>query len=117
MQKVRKLRPGWKVGLLSSVALGDITHLDVDFLGLNSRAATKRLIERAHQSQIQVYVWTVNDPLNISAMISRGADGLITDAPDVALTVLQQRSELNLSESLMLELAHIFGYRVRPLEQ
>ena len=117
VQKVRKLRPGWKVGLLSSVALGDITQLDVDFLGLNSRAATKRLIERAHQSQIQVYVWTVNDPLNISAMISRGADGLITDAPDVALTVLQQRSELNLSESLMLELAHIFGYRVRPLEQ
>ena len=117
VQKVRKLRPTWKVGLLSTFALGDITKLDVDFLGLNSRAATKRLIERAHKNKIDVYVWTVNDPIEISTMISRGADGLITDAPDVALTVLEQRGKLGLSERLMLDLAHIFGYRVKSLEQ
>lgn len=117
VQKVRKLRPTWKIGLLSTVALGDITKLDVDFLGLNSRAATKRLIERAHKNEMEVYVWTVNDPIEISTMISRGADGLITDAPDVALTVLEQRGELSLTERLMLDLAHIFGQRVPPLEQ
>jgi glycerophosphoryl diester phosphodiesterase len=117
VEKVRKLRPTWTVGLLSTVALGDITKLDVDFLGLNSRAATKRLIERAHKNQIDVYVWTVNDPIEISTMISRGADGLITDVPDVALTVIKQRGTLSLSERLMLDLAHIFGYRVKSLEQ
>jgi len=117
IQKVRKLRPHWRVGLLSTVALGDITQLDVDFLGLNSRAATKRLIERAHQNDIDIYVWTVNDPIDISTMTSRGVDGLITDAPDVARNILHQRKELKPSERLMLELAHIFGKRSAIKEQ
>ena len=117
VQKVRKLRPTWKIGLLSTVALGDITQLDVDFLGLNSRAATKRLIDRAHQNDIDIYVWTVNDPIDISTMTSRGVDGLITDAPDVALDVLRQRKNLTSSERMMLELAHIFGTRSPISEQ
>lgn len=117
VQKVRKLRRSWRVGLLSTVALGDITKLDVDFLGLNSRAATKRLIERAHQNDIDIYVWTVNDPIDISTMTSRGVDGLITDAPSVALDVLRQRKELTTSKRLMLELAHIFGKRDSIREQ
>ncbi|MEO1855873.1 MAG: glycerophosphodiester phosphodiesterase family protein, partial [Rubritalea sp.] len=81
MQKVRKLRPDWKIGLLSTVALGDITKLDVDFLGLNSRAATPKLVKRAHANSIEIFVWTVNTKLDISAMTSRGVDGLITDTP------------------------------------
>jgi len=117
IQKMRKLRPEWKIGLLSTVALGDITKLDVDFLGLNSRAATKLLIERAHQNNIEIFVWTVNDPIDISTMTSRGVDGLITDAPDTAFRVLEQRKDLKPSERLMLELAHIFSKRSRNLEQ
>lgn len=117
VQKVRQLRPDWKVGLLSTVALGDITQLDVDFLGLNSRAATKMLINRAHQNGIEIYVWTVNDPLDISTMASRGVDGIITDAPDRAIKVLKQRKELTPGERLMLELAHIFGKRAGAIEQ
>ncbi len=117
VQKVRKLRPEWKVGLLSTVAIGDITSLDVDFLGLNSRAATKRLIDRAHRNGIDIFVWTVNDPIDISTMTSRGVDGLITDAPARAFSVLEQRKELNPSERLMLELAHIFGRRSKAIEQ
>lgn len=117
VQKVRKLRPDWKIGLLSTVAVGDITKLDVDFLGLNSRAATKRLINRAHKNNIEIFVWTVNDPIDISTMTSRGVDGLITDVPDVALRTLDQRKDLKPSERLMLELAHIFGKRAPSIEQ
>lgn len=117
VQKVRKLRPDWKVGLLSTVAVGDITKLDVDFLGLNSRAATKHLIERAHRNSIEIYVWTVNDPIDISTMTSRGVDGLITDTPETAFNVLAQRKELKAGERLILELAHIFGKRTAINEQ
>lgn len=117
VQKVRQLRPDWKVGLLSTVALGDITKLDVDFLGLNSRAATKSLIRRAHRNNIEIYVWTVNDPIDISTMASRGADGLITDDPATARQVIQQRHELDPGERLLLELAHIFGKRPPASQQ
>ena len=117
IQKVRKMRPDWKIGLLSTVALGDITKLDVDFLGLNSRAATPKLVKRAHDNAIQVFVWTVNTPLDISAMASRGVDGLITDTPTTAQEVLQQRAELEPNQRLLLELAHTFGRETNDLIQ
>ncbi len=117
MQKVRKLRPDWKIGLLSTVALGDITKLDVDFLGLNSRAATPKLVKRAHANDIEIFVWTVNTPLDISAMTSRGVDGLITDTPTTAKEVLQQRAELQPNQRLLLELAHTFSREASDLIQ
>lgn len=117
MQKFRKLRPDWKIGLLSTIALGDITKLDVDFLGLNSRAATPKLVQRAHDNDIQIFVWTVNTPLDISAMASRGVDGLITDTPTTAQEVLQQRAELEPNQRLLLELAHTFGRETNELIQ
>lgn len=109
VQKMRELRPEWKLGLLSTVALGDITKLDVDFLGLNSRAATPSLIKRAHDRDIDIYVWTVNAPLDISAMTSRGVDGIITDTPTTVQSVIQQRADLTPGQRLLLELAHTFG--------
>jgi len=117
MQKFRQLRPDWKIGLLSTVAIGDITQLDVDFLGLNSRAATPKLVKRAHDNDIQIFVWTVNTPLDISAMASRGVDGLITDSPTTAQEVLKQRAELEPNQRLLLELAHTFGRETNDLIQ
>ena len=37
VQKPRSLRPSWRVGLLSSVAIGDLTQLDADFFAINGR--------------------------------------------------------------------------------
>lgn len=117
VQKMRQLRPKWKLGLLSTVALGDITKLDVDFLGLNSRAATPSLVKKAHSKDIDIYVWTVNTPLDISAMTSRGVDGIITDTPTTVQNVIQQRAELTPGQRLLLELAHTFGRGTNELIQ
>jgi glycerophosphoryl diester phosphodiesterase len=42
-------------------------------------------------------------------MIGRGVDGLITDRPALARSVLQQRAEMSPAERLMIELAETFG--------
>ncbi len=42
-------------------------------------------------------------------MIGRGVQGLITDRPDVARSVLVQRAEMSLPERLLIELAGTFG--------
>lgn len=114
VRTIRRLRPEWPVGLLSSVALGDLTRLDVDFLGLNGRAATPALIERARDAGIDVHVWTINDPVEMSAMISRGVDGLITDEPERARTVMEQRAAMTPGGRLLLELAARFGATPPP---
>lgn len=105
---LRRLRPGWKVGLLSSVAIGKLAHLDVDFLALNGRAATRHMIRQAHKRGKQVMVWTVNDTVAMASMIGRGADGLITDEPALAGEVLEKLGELEPSQRLLLQLADFF---------
>lgn len=105
---MKRLRPEWKVGLLSSVAVGDLAKLDVDFLALNARFATRQLVRHMHKQGKEVFVWTVNDPLGISTMASRGVDAIITDEPALAVSLLRERSQLDPHERMLLALAELF---------
>ena len=92
IQKIRALRQNWTIGLLSAKAIGNLAELDVDFLAVNMSMAEPRLIRRAHASGKRVFVWTVNDPVSMSRMMSLGVDGIITDEPAMARAVLEIRS-------------------------
>jgi len=94
LRKAAVLRPDWTRGLLNTVSVGDLTRLDLDFLALNATAATPSTIRRAHNRGMQVFVWTVNDPVQMSVMLSRGVDGLITDQPALARRVMEYRDTL-----------------------
>jgi glycerophosphoryl diester phosphodiesterase len=117
VQQIRSLRPDWKVGLLSSVNVGDITRLDVDFLALNAAFVDRALIRRVHRQGKQILVWTVNEPAAMLTMLGRGVDGMITDHPAAAVSLLQQRAELSPPERLLLQLAGLFGRELQYPEQ
>ena len=40
--------------------------------------------ERVHRSGMELNVWTVNDPDQITQMVELGVDGIITDKPELA---------------------------------
>ena len=82
---------------------------NADFLAVNAAFADRRLIQSAHAAGKQVYVWTVNDASTMSVMMSRGVDGLITDEPALARSVLAWRVEMSPAERLLLELAGVMG--------
>ena len=84
IQKARAMRPDLRNGVLAATAVGDLAGLETDFLAVNVGLATPKLIRSAHAAGKDVYVWTVNDPLTMSRLISQGVDGLITDEPAVA---------------------------------
>jgi glycerophosphoryl diester phosphodiesterase len=44
---------------------------------------------------MKVYVWTINDPVQMSVMMSRGIDGIITDEPALARQVMELRRQLS----------------------
>jgi len=46
------------------------------------------IIAAAHGASLEVNVWTVNEPSELASFAEAGADGLITDVPDVAVSVL-----------------------------
>ena len=108
IKKMRELRPGWEVGLLSTVALGNVIGLDVDFLALNAKSTSRAKVRTIQDRDKQVMVWTVNDAIGMSVMFSRGVDAIITDEPALAVSVLEQRLELNPAERLLMYLAYVF---------
>ena len=49
LSKAKELRPNWPHGLLNTTSIGDLTRLDLDFLALNSVAASWAMINSLHK--------------------------------------------------------------------
>ena len=109
VQKIRALRPDWTIGLLSAKAIGDLTSLDVDFLAVAMGMASPGFVRRSHEQGKQVFVWTVNDAVSLSRMMSLGVDGVISDEPALAREVIADRAGLNSAERLLMHTAILFG--------
>ena len=114
IKKFKTLRPEWRTGLLLTKAIGNLSKLDVDFLAVNTAMATSGFIRRTQSTGKQVYVWTVNDQVSMSRMMSLGVDGIITDEPELTRNVLTERMDLNSIERLMIHTAVILG---KPVPQ
>ncbi|HWO78278.1 MAG TPA: glycerophosphodiester phosphodiesterase [Bacillus sp. (in: firmicutes)] len=48
------------------------------------------IIENAHNRGMRIYYWTINDKETMEKLIDRGADGIITDRPDLLLEILAE---------------------------
>lgn len=116
VQKMQALRPDWRTGVLAATAVGDLAGLDADFIAVNTTMAGPRLVDKISAAGKDLYVWTVNDPLEMSQMISMGVDGLITDEPALVRQVLAVRARLNTAERLILWLSQELGLQLNPKE-
>ena len=54
---------------------------------------TQEFVDYAHEFDIQVHVWTVNEAASMEALLRRGVDGIITDYPDRLLQCIQQHKQ------------------------
>ncbi|MBE9476789.1 MAG: glycerophosphodiester phosphodiesterase, partial [Proteobacteria bacterium] len=113
MARMKAIRPNWRVGLLAATAIGDLSKVEADFLAVSTASASAGFIARARKAGKDVYVWTVNDPLAMSRMMSRGAVGLITDEPAMAVETIAARRDTPLVGRLMLEAADLIGLDVK----
>lgn len=52
--------------------------------------ATKLLINTLHRHNMAVHYWTINDPDQMRILIELGADGIITDYPDVLQNIIKE---------------------------
>ncbi len=113
--EAKALRTDWKMGVLLAVAVGDILRLEADFYAVPTSVATRGFIRAAHRRGRAVHVWTVDDPVRMSALVSRGVDNLITGYPAVARDVLAEREAMGPVERLLVDLAADLGIvRMRP---
>lgn len=116
VKKMLELEPDWRTGVLAATAVGDMAGLDGDFVALSMGRATPWLTRSIQEAGKDLYVWTVNDPLEMSKMISMGANGLITDEPALAQQVLDFRAGLSTPERLVLWMSEELGLSIDAKE-
>jgi glycerophosphoryl diester phosphodiesterase len=49
---------------------------------------TRRFVDAAHNRNLQVHAWTINEQDDMRRLIGLGVDGIITDYPDRLLQLL-----------------------------
>jgi glycerophosphoryl diester phosphodiesterase len=54
---------------------------------------TSKLVNYAHKNNIAVHYWTINDTDRMIFLKNIGADGIITDIPDVAYELLKAENK------------------------
>jgi glycerophosphoryl diester phosphodiesterase len=52
--------------------------------------STKLLVDTLHRHNMAVHYWTINDPDEMRRLIELGCDGIITDYPDVLMTIIAE---------------------------
>jgi glycerophosphoryl diester phosphodiesterase len=59
----------------------------------NATLVTPRLLDAAHRAGVAVHVWTIDDPIEMAALLDLGVDGLMSDYPDRLQGVVVGRSQ------------------------
>ena len=83
--------PAETAKLALSARLGRTTSIKADALQIPERVVNGRLVEAAHDSGVQVHVWTVDDPAAMHRLLDLGVDGIMSDRPDTLVQVVADR--------------------------
>jgi glycerophosphoryl diester phosphodiesterase len=52
----------------------------------------RKFIDAAHRADLQVHVWTIDDPIEMKRLLNLGVDGIMTDRPAILKQILQERN-------------------------
>ncbi|MCL2058216.1 MAG: glycerophosphodiester phosphodiesterase [Oscillospiraceae bacterium] len=89
---IKKLCPGVKTGILYDCYLVDVwkyaAGIGADYIHPHYQVLDRACVESCHRHNIGVNAWTADDEADIKCLLDMGADAVITNKPDVALTLL-----------------------------
>ena len=91
IRKAKSLNNQIKTGyIFGKMPKEDIFSGEFEVLSIHKRLATKELVKKAHLSNKEVHVWTVNEPKEMKKLIDLGVDNIITNYPNVLNKVKQE---------------------------
>lgn len=111
IRQAQQLTRDIPIGYFAMTEVGDLTQLDVDFIGLQDNHITPKLLHAIQDEGIEVYGWTVDDGQRILELIEMGIDGIITNDPIRAAKISARYQSLNPTQRTLLsyrKLWHIF---------
>ena len=95
VKRIRSVNEDLPVGFVSGydilqvqMLLDHLAEIGMTAVAPYDPTVDRSFIERAHEAGLAVYPWTVNDPERMAELTEMGIDGIITDTPDVARSVV-----------------------------
>jgi len=88
---IRSVDPAMTLVALTSGRIPDFDDLvarGATIWSPNMANVTQGAVEAAHSAGLDVVVWTVNETTDMLRLIAIGVDGLITDRPDIAMSLV-----------------------------
>ncbi|MCC5790821.1 MAG: glycerophosphoryl diester phosphodiesterase membrane domain-containing protein [Opitutales bacterium] len=102
VREMKQRAPEIPIGYVASIAVGDLRQLPVDFLAVPRQIGTPRFIRSAHNRGMEVHLWTLNRADTILNAVQKGADGVITDDPILAVQIRNELTNLTALERILL---------------
>lgn len=91
LKAVKEINPNIKCGFIVAVSMGGYEDLPyADFFSVEHTYLSSNVINKIHQRDKEVFVWTVNDESSFKSVRNMGVDAVITDYPDDAYWGMHQ---------------------------
>ena len=81
-----------RVGLSPAPALRGVQAVQVPERHRGARVVSRKFIHALHNIDVEVHVWTINDPHDMIRLLDLGIDGIVTDRADLAVSTVASRS-------------------------
>jgi glycerophosphoryl diester phosphodiesterase len=107
--EARRRNPRLRTGLVVAHALGDVSRVEVDVLSVRADFLSDQMLRTAHRLGREVHVWTVNDAGQMTRLMKRGVDNIITSDPDLAIRVRGEWASLVWTDRLVLASRLLLG--------
>jgi len=79
------------LGGLARPALRGVQAVPLPVRVLGVSTTSRRAIAAFHSAGVEVHIWTINDPAEMTRLLDAGVDGLVSDRADLALDVVAAR--------------------------
>jgi glycerophosphoryl diester phosphodiesterase len=109
LQEAKRHNPHLRTGLTVAHSLGDVSRLEVDALSVRADFLSDEVLRAARRHGREVHVWTVNDAREMTRLMKRGVDNIITSDPDLAVRTRDEWASLTGAERLVLASRLLLG--------
>ncbi|MHC5163108.1 MAG: glycerophosphodiester phosphodiesterase family protein [Planctomycetota bacterium] len=102
IRRSQQLTSDISIGYCVLTEVGDLTQLDVDFVAIQEKNITPKLIRTIQGQGIDVCGWTVDDGKRILELIEMGVNGIITNEPVRVAKIAERYQTLNPAQRTLL---------------
>ncbi len=93
LKTIQMINPNIQVGFVIPIKIGRLEPISVDFITLEEFSFNQNIQQDAFNQGVEIFLWTINDPVLIRRYLFTGVDAMITSNISVARGIYDELNE------------------------